>query len=136
LAQIEDENANDMRSSHGLDAASVSNWVNETHGNMEPGSDNLIRPVTDTITRSHASVPNIAPVTVSEIPNPTSYSLPFGTATHTSSTKPTDDVRTVVPSSQLANPGWNFPAVSNIVSGIRTVCSVAASAVSSRFSVS
>jgi hypothetical protein len=30
--QIEDDNINDLRSSHGLDAESVGDWVGTTHG--------------------------------------------------------------------------------------------------------
>jgi hypothetical protein len=40
LEHIEDEMANDMGSTHGLDAVSVNNWVNGTHDNMGSEGDN------------------------------------------------------------------------------------------------
>jgi hypothetical protein len=54
LAQIEDEN-NDLRSSHGLDAESIGNWVSTTHSqNLEVSNASILAHYTLPFTNSEA----------------------------------------------------------------------------------
>jgi hypothetical protein len=126
LARIEDENVNDMGSAH---------WVNGTHDNMGPEGDNKTPSVTNPSNSQPASGPDVTNLTKPVITNVDPYTMPFGATTLPSSESPGNSDPNAVTSSYLATTGWNFSAVSNIVSGIRTTCSVAVSAVSGRFTV-
>jgi hypothetical protein len=60
LAQIEDKNANDVVSSHGMDATSVSDWVGTTHGQtMETYDVPLIPGMESRVTSTQVSKPGI-----------------------------------------------------------------------------
>jgi hypothetical protein len=48
IAQIEDDNNNDLRSSHGLDAESISDWVSTTHSqNLEVSNASILAHLSD-----------------------------------------------------------------------------------------
>jgi hypothetical protein len=106
-----------------LDANSISNWVNESQVNVTTDVNPQISDIPEMTT---ASGPNATPINVSAIPNSTPYSLPFNTPPVTSEPA----------TQQHVTPGLSLPAVSNLVSCIRTVYSAAASVVSSSFSIS
>jgi hypothetical protein len=135
LARIEDENVNDMGSAHGLDAASIHNWVNGTHDNMGPEGGNTTPSVTNPSTCQPVSGPDITNLTEPVTINVNPYTMSFSATTLPSSESPGNSDHNAITSSYLATTGWNFPAVSNIVSGIRTACSVAVFAVSGRFTI-
>jgi hypothetical protein len=68
LAQIKDENANDLRSSHGLDAASVGDWVDKTHSNVVTDNFPVVPIIVDKVISPKVSIPVPAPEVVSDIP--------------------------------------------------------------------
>jgi hypothetical protein len=92
LVRIEDENANDMGSAHGLDAVSIHNWVNGTHDNMGPEGDNTTPSVTKPSTSQPASGADITNLTEPVIINVDPYTMPFGTTTLPSSESPGNSV--------------------------------------------
>jgi hypothetical protein len=68
LAQIEDDYSNDLRSSHGLDAESVGDWVGTTHGqSLEVDEVPVGSGIGDRVISSQVSMPEFASGTVSTL---------------------------------------------------------------------
>jgi hypothetical protein len=68
LAQIEDENANDLVSSHGLDAARVSDWVGKTHSQVITDNVSVVPVIVDRVLSTQVSIPEVASGVVPNVP--------------------------------------------------------------------
>jgi hypothetical protein len=138
LAQVEDEIVNDMGSAHGLDADSINSWVDGTHINGGPEGDNITPLFTNPNTSQPVSGPDMTNVTETVSANVDPYTTPFGTTTlvadcdhnisrqHHQHCQSTSSIER---HNQSSTTGKMFPAVSNMVTGLRR----AVTAVSGRF---
>jgi hypothetical protein len=174
LAQIEDENVNDLVSSHGLNAESVGDWIGTTHGQTLEVYNVPVGPgIEDRVISPQVSMPEVDSGVVPSAPVLAPYAFPFTNSAipstvrtnvvpfcpivlssqcdvsmvvtnstpqlllDQSSTTPqlTDAIVDLpVPITNVTQRQKGLPAVSNIFSGLHTLVSSAASAVSNRFS--